>query len=177
MGRDKRLLTVDWNGKTVPLWERQLNLLRQLAPAELLISGPDDLEYPPDSKIIPDQIENGGPLAGISSCLQVARTELLLVLAVDLPNITAEYLESLIRMARPGYGIVPTIDDELEPVAAIYPVEAASLALSCLQSGERSVQALVRRLEQSGLVRIKPVTATEAPLFRNWNTPEDRQNK
>ena len=57
MGRDKRLLLVDWRGESVPLWKRQLDVLRELAPVELLVSGLPDLEYPPDAKVVPDRIE------------------------------------------------------------------------------------------------------------------------
>jgi molybdenum cofactor guanylyltransferase len=173
MGRDKRLLAVDWQGEPVPLWRRQLCVLRRLAPAELLISGPPDLEYPPDVTVVPDKMKDAGPLAGIASCLEVSQSRLLLVLAVDLPNITPHYLESLVQAATPGRGVVPAIEHELEPVAAVYPVEAMTTAFACVQRGERSVQAFARRLEYSGLVSIRAVTASEAPLFRNWNSPQD----
>jgi molybdopterin-guanine dinucleotide biosynthesis protein A len=177
MGRDKRLLVVDWESEPVPLWRRQLNVLRRVAPAELLISGPPDLEYPPDARVVPDKIQDAGPLAGIASCLEAAQARLLLILAVDLPNITPDYLVSLIQEATPGRGVVPAIGDQLEPVAAVYPVEAVTTAFSCLQRGERSVQAFARRLEQNGLITIRTATAAEEPLFRNWNSPHDREER
>jgi molybdenum cofactor guanylyltransferase len=173
MGRDKRLLLVDWRGEPVPLWKRQLDVLRELAPVELLVSGVHDLEYPPDVKVVPDRIEDGGPLAGILSCLKVAQSKLLLVLAVDLPNMNSKYLRSLVQRATPGCGIVPAIQQDLEPVSAVYPVEAAAIALTFLQQGRRSVQAFARQLEQSGLVSIQKVASSEVALFRNWNSPED----
>jgi molybdopterin-guanine dinucleotide biosynthesis protein A len=46
MGRDKALLPVEWEGASVPLWERQLSILKALAPAELVISGPHRKGYP-----------------------------------------------------------------------------------------------------------------------------------
>jgi molybdenum cofactor guanylyltransferase len=175
MGRDKRLLVVDWEREPVPLWKRQLNVLRRLAPVELLISGPGDLEYPPDAKVVPDKIQDAGALAGIASCLEAAQSKLLLILAVDVPNITPDYLMSLVRGARPGCGVVPAIERALEPVIAVYPVEAVTTAAACLQAGELSVQAFARRLAETGLVSIRTVTANEALLFRNWNSPRDRE--
>jgi molybdenum cofactor guanylyltransferase len=174
MGRDKRLLMVDWEREPVPLWRRQLHVLRRLAPVELLISGPGDLEYPLDTKIVPDKIPDAGPLAGIASCLEAAQSNLLLILAVDLPNITPDYLASLVEGAIPGRGVVPAIGEQLEPVAAVYPVEAVTTAFACLERGERSVQAFAHRLEQSGLINIRKVAAAEEALFRNWNSPLDR---
>jgi len=173
MGRDKRLLLVDWRGEPVPLWKRQLEVLRELAPAELLVSGLPDLEYPPDAKVVPDVVENGGPLAGILSCLKIAQSKLLLVLAVDLPNMSSTYLRSLVQASTPGSGVVPAIEEDLEPVAAVYPVEAATVALTFLQQGKRSVQAFARQLERNGLVNIQKVASGEMALFQNWNSPED----
>jgi molybdopterin-guanine dinucleotide biosynthesis protein A len=176
MGRDKRLLVVDWEREPVPLWKRQLNVLRRLAPVELLISGPGDLEYPPDAKVVPDKIQEAGPLAGIASCLEAAQSKLLLILAVDLPNITPDYLVSLVEGAILGRGVVPAIGEQLEPVAAVYPVEAVTTAFASLQRGERSVQAFAHELEQSGMIMVKKVTDAEVPLFKNWNSPLDRED-
>jgi molybdopterin-guanine dinucleotide biosynthesis protein A len=173
MGRDKRLLLVDWQGEPVPLWKRQLDVLRELAPVELLVSGLPDLEYPPDARVVPDKVENGGPLAGILSCLTVAQSKLLLVLAVDLPSISSAYLSSLVQRSAPGCGVVPAIEQDLEPVAAVYPVEAAAVALTLLRQGQRSLQTFARQLEQSGLVSIQKIASDEVALFRNWNSPED----
>jgi molybdopterin-guanine dinucleotide biosynthesis protein A len=173
MERDKRLLLVDSQGEQVPLWKRQLDVLRELAPVELLVSGLPDLEYPPDARVVPDKVENGGPLVGILSCLAVAQSNLLLVLAVDLPNMSSTYLSSLVRRSAPGCGVVPAIERDLEPVAAVYPVEAAAVAFTLLQQGQRSLQRFARQLEQRGLVSIQKVASDEAALFRNWNSPQD----
>jgi len=40
MGRDKAFLQVEWQGNSVPLWDRQLSILKAVAPAELVVSGP-----------------------------------------------------------------------------------------------------------------------------------------
>ncbi|MBV8102898.1 MAG: molybdenum cofactor guanylyltransferase [Verrucomicrobia bacterium] len=176
MGHDKRLLLVDSQGEPVPLWKRQLDILRKLRPVELLVSGLSDLEYPPDARVVPDKVENGGPLAGILSCLTVAQSKLLLVLAVDLPNMSSTYLSSLVQRSAPGCGVVPAIEQDLEPVAAVYPVEAAAVALTHLQQGQRSLQTFARQLEQSGLVSIQKVAPDDVALFRNWNSPEDLAN-
>jgi molybdenum cofactor guanylyltransferase len=173
MGRDKRLLLVDRRRESVPLWKRQLDVLRELAPVELLVSGWPDLEYPPDVRVVPDKVENGGPLAGILSCLTIAQSKLLLVLAVDLPHMSSKYLSSLVRRSAHGCGVVPAIGEDLEPVAAVYPVEAAAIALTCLRQEQRSLRTFARQLEQSGLISIQQVAPDEVALFRNWNSPED----
>jgi molybdopterin-guanine dinucleotide biosynthesis protein A len=86
---------------------------------------------------------------------------------------SSTYLSSLVQRSAPGCGVVPAIEHELEPVVAVYPVEAAAVALALLQQGQRSLQTFAHQLEQTGLVSIQKVAPDEAALFRNWNSPED----
>src|SRR5437016_10077580 len=41
MGGDKALLPVSWRGREMPLWKRQLSVLQELKPAQIVLSGPD----------------------------------------------------------------------------------------------------------------------------------------
>ena len=58
MGQDKATLT--WNGR--PLWQKQVEVLRQLGADELLISGRTDPEWrPTDMIFVPDVAPSCGP--------------------------------------------------------------------------------------------------------------------
>jgi molybdenum cofactor guanylyltransferase len=173
MGQDKRLLPVTWNGVKMPLWQRQLNVLRCLGPGELLISGPADIAYPEDVVVVPDQIPDCGPLGGIFTCLEMAHSSFLLVLAVDLPVIDPAFLLMLIRNTHLGCGAVPIVDRQPEPIVAIYPKAAAEVTRKFLEQGIRSVRRFALELQCLGLVQSCPIAAEEQWRFRNWNTPED----
>jgi molybdenum cofactor guanylyltransferase len=173
MGQDKRLLPVTWSGVTLPLWQRQLNVLRCLSPAELLISGPTDLAYPEDVMVVPDQIPDCGPLGGIFTCLETTHSGLLLVLAVDLPVIDPAFLLMLVRSARLDCGVVPMVHRQPEPMVAIYPKAAAAITREFLGKGMRSVRRFALELERLGLVQAHPIATEEQWRFRNWNAPED----
>jgi molybdopterin-guanine dinucleotide biosynthesis protein A len=60
-----------------------------------------------------------------------------------------------------------------EPLAAVYPREALALAVGHLESADHSLQHWVSACANAGLVRHRPVTPGELPLFANMNTPED----
>ncbi|MGC3992357.1 MAG: molybdenum cofactor guanylyltransferase [Chthoniobacteraceae bacterium] len=109
MGRDKAHLL--WNG--VPLWEHQLQTLRELEPTELLISTRAEQVYEaPGVRLIPDEAADLGPLSGVAAALQFMQTEWLVVLAVDLPEMSAQYLQPLLDQARQtGRGVVPFATD------------------------------------------------------------------
>ena len=170
MGTDKAFIEIG----DVPLWRRQLQLLETLRPHELFIAGPAHEEWQEmNCIIIPDAEPNSGPLSGIVAALQRCSGPLLLVIAVDLPNMTTDYLRQLVDSCASEIGVVPTTGDRFEPVAAVYPKRSLSLAESCLASRDLSVQRFAARCVDEGLAVQNEIAADERPLFLNMNTPED----
>jgi molybdenum cofactor guanylyltransferase len=172
MGQDKALMVVQGE----PLWRRQLAVLQQTQPEELLISAPLDAPYRiADARMVPDAIPDHGPLAGLVSCLAEMKTEWLLVLAVDLPFMTAEFLHSLVVAAeQSGRGVFPVQrNGRVEPLAAVYPAKALPVARSRLESGDGKLVTLLARLEGEGMMRRQIARSEDAPLFANWNSPSD----
>lgn len=169
MQRDKCLLT--WQG--VPLWRHQLETLAALQPATLAVAAPCQPSWlPSDVNWIPDWPESCGPLSGILAVLRACETGLLVVLAVDLPCMTADYLRTLLT-PDDGRGAVPFSLHGYEPMAAVYPREAAEIAEARVQSRQWDLQGWVEELAQGGLVRKKEIRADETRLFHNCNYPED----
>jgi molybdopterin-guanine dinucleotide biosynthesis protein A len=169
MGRDKALLTVSWRGRQMPLWKRQLSVLQELKPGQIVLSGPDR----PGSPVIavPDRWEFAGPLAGIATCLEFCQQEYLLVLAVDLPRIGSECLKELLLSSGNGCGVVPVRGGRYEPLAAVYPRQARKSAIARLRRSELRLQDFVQELVSAGLVRSWPVPPRIDDQFTNWNSP------
>ena len=165
MGRDKALLEIDGE----PLWRRQLETLCALAPEQLMISGPPRGEY----EALPDAVENAGPLGGVSAALQRSSSPLLVVLAVDLPQMTSDYLRSLLTLCREGRGVVPRGPEFFEPLAAVYPTVCASLTGAALRRGKYSMQDFVRSALAKKLIVAHDISTAEMPRFANLNTPAD----
>jgi molybdopterin-guanine dinucleotide biosynthesis protein A len=168
MGRDKALLEIDGQ----PLWQRQMEKLRRLRPAQIMLSGPQRDEWS-DYAVICDEVENAGPLAGVAAALQKCTASHLVVLAVDLPMMTSDFLQSLLGWCGNGRGVVPQSAHGFEPLAAVYPASCAFLASAALRSGDFSLQSFVRKgITEKSLVE-RRISAAEAPLFTNLNTPAD----
>ncbi len=169
MGEDKAQLNI--GGEM--LIERQLRVLTSLAPAQILLAGPAlDAVRHPNVHHVADAAPDSGPLAGLVAGLRSCRTPLLLALAVDLPCMTADFLATLLDACAPDRGIIPA-NDRFEPLAAIYPNAALALAEDQLRRGQLSLQHLASRCLADDLVARHPITAAEAPLFFNLNTPAD----
>ena len=135
MGSDKALLEIEGE----PLWRRQLETLRRLAPAQLMLSGPRREEWS-DCDLVADEVSHAGPLAGVAAALAKCTTPLLVVLAVDLPMMTTEFLQALLALCHDGQGAVPQGDHCFEPLAAVYPATCTPAVAAALQSGDFSLQ-------------------------------------
>jgi molybdenum cofactor guanylyltransferase len=173
MGTDKAWLEIEENNRRIPLWQRQFELLQELHPAELFLSGEPRGTYPKSLNWVPDATPNIGPLGGLVSCLRRCTSEWLLVLAVDLPRMTAQFARELVDARQPGKGIVPVVKSRFEPLVALYPKAALSLAMRHLESGRYRMKDLAQDLVSSGLSLTYPVRSEDETLFVNWNTPGD----
>lgn len=167
MGRDKA--GVIFEGE--PLWQRQLSTLRATGPQECFISGrPDGPYIGGPVEVIFDAKPDLGPLAGLAAALHRARSAYLLVLAVDLPGMTAELLHRLLTVsAALRKGVVPQIDDHFEPLAAIYPRDCLPLVERALAGNDRSLQHILVEAIGAGIMVEYDVAEADRALFRNVN--------
>ena len=170
MGRDKAFLEV----RSEPLWQRQVRILKELNPRELFIAGPAHHQWHESgAEILADSQANAGPLAGLVAGLRRCGAPLLLAFAVDLPNMTRDYLMGLLRSCRQGTGVVPVNASTFEPLVAFYPRVSLDLAESCLRDGRLSLQDFAASAVSSGLVRRHAINPGDLRLFLNMNTPAD----
>jgi len=170
MGRDKAWLEVDGQR----LLARQLDRVRAAGAAEVFISGRADTNYSEFSgQVVRDQFAGAGPLAGIERALAATTSPLLLVLAVDLAAMGADFLRRLMARCPPQVGVVPRVNGRLEPLAAIYPKSAHALARAQLENGKFAVRDFAERCGQLGFSRFIELPARESPHFANWNSPAE----
>jgi molybdopterin-guanine dinucleotide biosynthesis protein A len=117
MGCPKALIEVE--GK--PLWRRQVELLRSLGPSELMVSAGGDWAVEPGPwTVVRDRVAGLGPLGGIDAALEATSSDRLLVLAVDMPAMSARFLGELVRAPGPR-GVVPVEGGLYQGLAAVYP--------------------------------------------------------
>ena len=177
MGVDKALLKLKAPGGHSPsrlLWQRQLDTLQALGPAEILVSGPRRPGFPASVRCITDRVPSCGPLGGIATCLAQVTTPRLLVLAIDLPLMETDFLTRVLQACVPGKGAVPRGPAHYEPLAAVYPRAAAEIANAALDAGRFRLQGFVDELIRAALVEPYPLSAGDLRLFHNWNTIQDR---
>jgi len=170
MGTDKA--TFLFRGK--PLWQVQLDLLRELRPAEILLSARSDPDWrPADVEFVADEPPSRGPLSGVAASLGRIRTRHLLTLAIDMPFMSEKYLRSLCDQIEPQRGVLPMIGGRAEPLAAIYPEGARVDLVAALSGLDFSLQTVTQRLVAAGKLQPVSVEKEDQDFFRNINEPAD----
>lgn len=170
MGRDKAW--IEFEGQT--LLALALEKLRQIGVTNIFISGHPDRDYSAlKHPVIFDLKPGFGPLSGIERALDECRSPLLLVLAVDLPQMTSKFLQSLFANCDPLTGVVPKLNGRLEPLAAIYPKRCHALASDFVARSRRVACEFAEACLAEGAVRTFEITAAHADCFSNWNSPTD----
>jgi molybdopterin-guanine dinucleotide biosynthesis protein A len=166
MGTDKATLIV--GGER--LWQRQLGVLRELAPDTLWISARARPDWcPKDIEVIVDEPPSRGPLSGIAAALARLQTSHLLALAIDMPRMTTAHIKKLLSCAQAGCGVAPKNENWFEPLCAVYPAEASDVALRALSQGQLSLQHLVRDLSQRNWIQGYEILDGEKHLYLNFN--------
>jgi molybdopterin-guanine dinucleotide biosynthesis protein A len=165
MGTDKALLP--FHGRT--LIEHVAGEVEAAAGSVTIVGNPERYHHLGLS-VIADEQPGEGPLGGIVTALCSGRVEWSLVVACDLPRITAVFLRELVAAAQASRGVqcvVPRSATGLEPLCAVWH-HSAILPLCCaLESGRRKMKEVVSLIE----AQVWPVAETE--IFRNVNAPED----
>jgi len=144
-----------------------------MRPREIFWSGPARPGLPGSLRLVSDAVKNAGPLAGLSACLNLLESDLLVAMAVDLPRIDASFLQKLLAQCSPAIGVVCQRGDFFEPLAAIYPRGFRVLAAEHLAQRHHRLQDLVREAVQQGLLRIVSLGEEDMVLFKNMNSPDD----
>ena len=170
MGTDKATLVI--NGE--PLWSRQVRLLRELEPQQVMISARSRPAWcPPEIPVVLDAPPSRGPLSGLAAVLAAITTTHALVLAMDLPLIEARFLRVLWAKCEPSKGVVPSCDELLEPLCAIYPASAHGLVSDALTGEDFSLHGSIAGLCARRLLQVVPISSADQPFFFNLNSPAE----
>jgi molybdopterin-guanine dinucleotide biosynthesis protein A len=119
-------------------------------------------------RVVPDRVQDAGPLSGIDALARACTTRWLLTLPVDLVGVDECLLPGLLAAAGDN-GAFARDGDGPQPLVALWRVEALREAVvPALDEGRLAVHAL-----QSGLGMHE--VHFDGVRFGNLNTPEDLQ--
>lgn len=151
MGANKALLQL---GDTSCI-ERVITTARRVTDDIAIVSNePATYEYL-GFPVHPDVSPGFGPLSGIQTALTYCRREWALVLACDLPFVTADLLGVLLEQREGADAVVPRDkDDFLQPLCALYSTRCLSATVELINSDIPAPRLLFDRVK----TRILPFT-------------------
>ena len=179
MGRDKALL--DFGG--VPLILRTARLLEPLVDKVIVVGTPSRykklglLAIADDAHVHDGPDRPGrGPLAGIAAALTATQSRWNLILACDLPYLSAEWLDWLLSRAlrSSGEAVVPRTERGIEPLAAMYRRECGATITAALERGVRKVSDAIGELRPDFVYprEWSEIEPSEL-ILKNMNAPGD----
>lgn len=125
-----------------------------------------DFPYP----VIPDLYPGEGPLGGILTALKHTAADWNLVVACDMPGLSADFLRQLLDAAEHSSAgaLVPAgPSGRPEPLCAVYHRGSLAVLEAAFRAGERKVTAALTGLPAE-ILKVAEVT-----VFQNVNTPAD----
>jgi molybdopterin-guanine dinucleotide biosynthesis protein A len=170
MGTDKTFVLLD--GRT--LLARMLDLARQLTSNVHIIGDPT--KFAPFAPTIADVFPGCGPLGGIHAALRSSRTDLNLILAVDVPFVSLASLDYFISRARTSNANVTLARAAggFQPLCAVYHRSFADAAENALRAGHYKIDTLFTPASTQVIEEVElQAQGFSLQIFRNLNTPEE----
>jgi molybdopterin-guanine dinucleotide biosynthesis protein A len=175
MGSDKAFL--EFGGE--PLLERALAAVGAVCDRVMIVGDPAKFAHYEGSKkwaMIADIFPGCGPLGGIHAALANSTAELNVMVAVDMPFVSAELLAFLFAAAEKNNAIVtvPRAGKGLQPLCAVYRRDFAAVAEHALRAGRNKVDAAFSGVSTYVIEasELEAAGFSERSFF-NVNTPQD----
>jgi molybdopterin-guanine dinucleotide biosynthesis protein A len=174
-GRDKGTLVV--GGRSI--FERQLEALSRTTDDILIVgaSSPSNRRGGVTPRSVADRVPGRGPLGGLDAALAEARDEAVVVVACDMPFVTAGLLGHLLSCVQGYDAVVPRTERGYHPLCAVYTRGCGAAVARRLAEGRLTMIGLLEE------IRVRTVTSDEIDAFgnphrllANVNTPAEYED-
>jgi molybdenum cofactor guanylyltransferase len=166
MGRDKALLPL--GGSTMV---EQIAAQVRAAAGNATLIGPVHKYAHLNLPVVPDAIENCGPLGGLFTALRITSADWNVLVACDMPGVTGVFLKQLFAAAEASQAdcLVPESAGKIHPLCAVYHRRLAPAAESAIHHKLFKMQDFI------STIRTSRWPVPDARLLDNLNTPHDTE--
>ena len=164
MGQDKGLMFYDGQ----PMIQYVIEIAEQLTKNILIVSNNDDynqFNYP----VLPDIIQDKGPLAGVVTGLESSITDLNLILTCDAPFITVAFLSWLKTKIEQFDVVIPQYENRIYPLTGYYKRKTFAVLKAELDQNNLRIKSAIESLN----VQFVDADHFNQQNFRNINAVED----
>jgi len=169
-GADKGTLLV--GGRAII--ERELDVLRELTPALLIVASRCEAYAHLGVPVVPDVKAGVGPLGGIWTALERSTEPHVVIVACDMPFLSLAFLQHLVKRVRGVDVAIPKDVDGYHPLCAAYAQTALPAIRTRVMEGRLDVVGLVRevRVAEIGPEEMAPFDPGRV-MLSNVNTPQE----
>lgn len=167
MGTDKALLKINDND----LLDRAIEVCQPVC-AHIIISSNHPKHRKLGVHIVPDEIQNCGPLGGVFSCLKKSSTDWSFVLSVDAVFVETTFIEFLTNEVGAFDAVVPVHSNGIEPLIALYHKNCLPEMEEMLKRGDFKMRNLFSKINVK-YVDVQNWLEKYPRLFFNMNKPGD----
>jgi molybdenum cofactor guanylyltransferase len=171
MGRDKAALPVTGPAGPTTMLERVVSVVAARCAPVLVVAAPGQYLPETDATVLRDRVQSQGPLVATGRGLRAAAEaghSHAFVCAVDMPNLTADLIDTLTGPAhRLGVDVVLPWDGRDHYLAGVYRTALWSTIDELAASGARSMRALI------DVVDVQRLVMPEQPALVNVNSADD----
>ena len=162
MGTDKSSLIY----RNQSFLERTAGLLQHFT-GDIIVSANNQIDK--TYKIIPDSVQNTGPIGGLYTCLPLIKNDRALVIPVDMPLLNIEVLQYLLQQADFNKKIsVFKAGGRLQMLTGLYHKEIVPLLQKQMNTGDYKLRNLLKKIPHQIIDAGK-----FSPKFVNVNTPDE----
>jgi molybdopterin-guanine dinucleotide biosynthesis protein A len=164
MGRDKAFIDIDG----VPLVERAAMALSEAGAADIRITGGDvDRLAALGLTVDPDVVPHEGPLAALVASLERARHDPVVVLACDMPRVSAQAIGRVLDALGDADAVVPTDGDRRQWLHGAWRRRCLPVLRAAYHEGDRAIHRAITGLEVHTVEGIPP------PVLADVDRPGD----
>ncbi len=169
-GRDKGALAIG----EARIIDREIAVLREVTDHLVIVANDPDRYRSLGLPIVEDLVPGAGALGGIYTAITVARDTPTLVVACDMPFLSARFLRHLAIAGGEVDVAIPRTAEGYEPLCASYSRGCADPIRRRIDAGALTVLGVLSdvRVREIGPEEIAPYDP-DGTLFFNVNTPDD----
>src|SRR5690554_6708134 len=132
-----------------PIIERQILAMNDLCAEILIVTQREELfsAYLSDNiRVIPDEIKDRGPLAGMHAALVASRNQEAWIVGCDMPFISVNAAELMLQVKNQlhAHAVIPFIEGKVHTLHGIYDKNCAPMIAALLSEGENRVNKLLQ---------------------------------
>lgn len=177
-GKSTRMRTekglVKWKGKT--LIEYSVDCLKKISDQVIISSNKACYDYI-NLPVIPDEIENCGPIGGIYSCMNKFNADFYLVISCDVPNVPSDLFVDLLNNIG-NSDLIYAVDEDgkKQPLVAVYKRSSFNTVKNELMSGNYKMMKLLSLIQHKEFQVNKELSYYRCNILSNANSPDDLKN-